>query len=84
MICSLSRDPLAYVRLTINITLDYGISARGEIGTPWILHSEIYPKFSSNYKAHMCLNVYSVKMLAHAMLAMQTELQDWNKFHFEG
>ena len=33
MICSLSRDPLDYVLLTINIMLDYGISARGEIGT---------------------------------------------------
>ena len=34
VICSLSRDPLDYVRSTINITLDYGISARrGEIGT---------------------------------------------------
>ena len=26
------RDPLNYVRLTINTTLDYGISVRGEIG----------------------------------------------------
>ena len=33
MICSLSRDPLDYVLLTINIMLDYGISARGEVGT---------------------------------------------------
>ena len=33
VIRSLSRDPLDYVRLTINIKLDYGISARGEIGT---------------------------------------------------
>ena len=33
MIRSFSRDPLNYVRLTINITFDYGISARGEIGT---------------------------------------------------
>ena len=40
VICSLSRDPLDYLRLTINITLDYGIRARGEIGTlcptPWM------------------------------------------------
>ena len=35
VICSLSFDPLDYIRLTINITLDYGISARGEIGTLW-------------------------------------------------
>ena len=33
VIRSLSRDPLDFERLTINITLDYGISARGEIGT---------------------------------------------------
>ena len=35
VIRSLSRDPLDYVRLTIDITLDYGISGRGEIGTLW-------------------------------------------------
>ena len=29
----LSRDPHDYVRLTINITLDYGISASGQRGT---------------------------------------------------
>ena len=33
VICSLSRDPLDYVRLIVNIALDYGISARGKIGT---------------------------------------------------
>ena len=33
VIRSLSRDPLDYVHLTLNITLDYGISARDEIGT---------------------------------------------------
>ena len=33
MIRSFSPDPLNYVRLTISITLDYGISARGKIGT---------------------------------------------------
>ena len=37
MICSLSRDPLDYVHSTINITLDYETSARGEIGTPFAL-----------------------------------------------
>ena len=30
---SLSRDPLGYVRLVINTTLGYGITASGEIGT---------------------------------------------------
>ena len=29
---SLSRDPLGYVRLVINNTLGYGITASGEIG----------------------------------------------------
>ena len=33
MECNLSHDPLDYLRLTINITLDYGISASGEVGT---------------------------------------------------
>ena len=32
---SLSRDPLDYVRLVINTTLGYGITASGEIGTLW-------------------------------------------------
>ena len=32
---SLSRDLLGYVRLVINTTLGYGITACGEIGTLW-------------------------------------------------
>ena len=32
---SLSRDPLGYVRLVINTTLSYEITASGEIGTLW-------------------------------------------------
>ena len=41
VIRSLSRDPLDYVRLTINITLDYGISARGENGTLWFSQNHV-------------------------------------------